>query len=182
MGETNRGGAELEMRILRAVSRPIAEMTVEQICKGAGISRQTFYAHFKSKFDIVYWYISIAEETYLYEIGRTLTLEEGLDGFFEFLYRERGPLVNAFEKDPKKRELRHRLEKPCNEFMWTILSKGVDVGDDLRFCIVYTVESANCLVAGWCLNGMDEPPDVVSRRLAMCLPAQLVELAQLPND
>lgn len=179
MGETNRGSDELKMRILRAVTRPIADMTVEQICEGAGVSRQTFYTHFKSKFDVVYWYLSIAEETYLYEIGRTLSLEEGLDGFFELLYREREPLVNAFEKDPKKRELRHRLERPCNEFMWTIQSKGIDVGDDLRFCIVYTVESANCLVASWCLNGMDEPPEVVSRRLAMCVPAALAELARL---
>ena len=179
MGGTNHGNDELKMRILRAITRPITTMTVEQICAGAKISRQTSYTHFKSKFDIVYWYLSLAEEAYLYEIGRTLSLEEGLDGFFGFLYRERGPLVNAFEKDPKKRELRHRLERPCNEFMWTIQSKGIDVGDDLRFCIVYTVESANCLIASWCLNGMDEPPDVISRRLAMCVPASLVELARL---
>lgn len=169
--------ADLRLRVLRAITQPIDDMTVSRICENAGISRQTFYTHFDSKFDIVYWYLSVAEVRYLYEIGRTLTLDEGLIGFFEYLYAEREPLVNAFEKDPKKRELRHRLERPCSEFLWTIQSKGVEVDDDLRFCLTYTVESANCLVASWCLRGMDVDPAVMARRLAVCIPSALSDIA-----
>ena len=164
------------LRVLRAVVEPIEDMTVSQICGLAGVSRQTFYSLFSSKYDIAYWYLTLAEERYIYEIGRTLPLDEGLQKFFCFLELEHAALANAFERNPDKGELRERLAHPENEILWTIQSKGIEVSEDLKFCVIYTVESANCLVASWCIHGHDEPADRVARRLAMCVPSCLTDL------
>lgn len=164
------------LRVLRAVTEPIEDMTVSQICAAAGISRQTFYALFASKYDIAYWYLLLAEERYLFEIGRTLSLDDGLLKFFRFLDKEHAALSCAFERSPDKGELRARLARPESEILWTIQSYGIEVSDDLAFCVVYTVESANCLVASWCIRGADEPADRVARRLALCVPACLTDL------
>ncbi len=91
------------LRILRAVTKPIEEMTVSQISSAAGVSRQTFYSLFASKYDIAYWYLKKAESRFLVEIGRTLSLSDGISNYFEFLERERPYLANAFERKPDKR-------------------------------------------------------------------------------
>lgn len=88
------------LRILRAVTKPIEEMTVSQISSAAGVSRQTFYSLFASKYDIAYWYLKKAESRFLVEIGRTLSLSDGISNYFEFLERERPYLANAFERNP----------------------------------------------------------------------------------
>lgn len=41
-----------KMKILHAVSKSLDQITVGEICRNAGISRQTFYRHFESKYDI----------------------------------------------------------------------------------------------------------------------------------
>lgn len=174
-----KGSDKTRLSVLRAITEPIEDMTVSQISAAAGISRQTFYSLFQTKYDIAYWYITLVEKLYIYEIGRTLTLEEGLAGFFEMLDRERASLANALEKSPDKRELRARLAHLENELLWTIQSKGFEVTDDTKFCLAYTVESANCLVAGWCIHRAQESAATMTRRLLLCVPQKLAEYAAL---
>lgn len=177
MGCTFEGNDEIRLRVLRAISEPIEAMTVSQISAKAGISRQRFYDLFATKYDIAYWYISLAERCYIYEIGRTLSLEKGLRGFFDFLQEERVSLSHAFERNPDKRELRARLAQTENELLWTIQSKGVAVDEDMKFCVAYTIESANCLVAGWCIHDSNDDAETMARRLALCTPSRLADLA-----
>lgn len=169
---------DIRLSVLNAITEPIEDMTVSQISAAAGISRQTFYSLFPTKYDIAYWFIALAEERYLYEIGRTLTLEEGLLGFFTLIDSERESLAYAIERTPNKREIRVRLEKLENELLWTIQSKGHEVDEDLKFCLAYTVESANCLLAGWCVHRRIETAETMARRLAMCVPSCLAEFAR----
>ena len=56
---------EIKNRIADGVDRPIAETTVEIICRNSGVSRPTFYRHFDSKFDLAFWYATFAETIYL---------------------------------------------------------------------------------------------------------------------
>lgn len=166
------------LRILRAVTKPIEEMTVSQISSAAGVSRQTFYSLFASKYDIAYWYLKKAESRFLVEIGRTLSLSDGISNYFEFLERERPSLANAFERKPDKRELRERLDYLINEMLQTASGKGVDIDEDFKFCVSYTVESANCLVASWCLHGgASDDAKTMARRLKMCIPQRLATLS-----
>ena len=130
-------------------------MTVSQISSAAGVSRQTFYSLFASKYDIAYWYLKKAESRFLVEIGRTLSLSDGISNYFEFLGERTPYLANAFERKPDKRELRERLDYLINEMLQTASGKGVDIDEDFKFCVSYTVESANCLVAS-CVS-MAEP-------------------------
>ena len=63
---------KMKLNILHAVDRSLEKITVAEICKNAGISRQTFYRHFESKFDIPWWYTIYARQFYLDEIGRSI--------------------------------------------------------------------------------------------------------------
>ena len=45
-----------KMKIMHAVDKSLDRVTISEICEKAGISRQTFYRHFKSKYDIPWWF------------------------------------------------------------------------------------------------------------------------------
>ncbi len=54
-------------------SKRFDSISVSMICKEAGVSRATFYYHFKDKFDISQWHYGLVAETFLFQTGRTLT-------------------------------------------------------------------------------------------------------------
>ena len=65
-----------------------------------------------------------------------------------------------------------------NEMLQTASGKGVDIDEDFKFCVSYTVESANCLVASWCLHGgASDDAETMARRLKMCIPQRLATLS-----
>ena len=66
LGENIFSSPELstKMRILHAVDKSLDRITVAEICRNAGISRQTFYRHFESKYDIPWWYSIFCRQVY----------------------------------------------------------------------------------------------------------------------
>ena len=59
----------IKMKILHAVNKSLDQITVAEICRNAGISRQTFYRHFESKYDIPWWYSIFCRQFIQYSIN-----------------------------------------------------------------------------------------------------------------
>lgn len=79
----------MKMRILHAVDKSLDCMTIAEICKNAGISRQTFYRHFQSKYDIPWWHSIFCRQFYLNEIGRTIDWQTGYYHHLRLIDQER---------------------------------------------------------------------------------------------
>lgn len=79
----------MKMNILHAIDKSLDRITISEICKNAGISRQTFYRHFESKYDIPWWYAIYCRQFYLNEIGRTIDWETGYYHHLRLLAQER---------------------------------------------------------------------------------------------
>lgn len=77
-----------KMQILHAVDRSLDRMTVSEICEKAGVSRQTFYRHFDSKYDIPCWHTLYCRQFYLNEIGRTINWETGYYHHIRLIFQE----------------------------------------------------------------------------------------------
>ena len=84
-----------KLRILRSIDCSLKTVSVQEICEKCGISRATFYYHFKSKNEIPLWYSKLIQEFTLSEVGRTLSWEDGLQKHFELLYKERDFYVST---------------------------------------------------------------------------------------
>ena len=67
----------MRLRILKSVDKPLEIITVNDICENAGISRQTFYNHFESKYMLRSWLSEYCEQFSLDRIGIDLSWEEG---------------------------------------------------------------------------------------------------------
>lgn len=79
---------KVKMQILHAVNKSLDRITVAEICERAGVSRQTFYRHFESKYDIPYWYTIFSRQFYLDQIGRTLSWEVGYSQHLALIIKE----------------------------------------------------------------------------------------------
>ena len=79
----------IKMKILHAVNKSLDQITVAEICRNAGISRQTFYRHFESKYDIPWWYSIFCRQFYLNEIGRTIDWKTGYYHHLRLIAQER---------------------------------------------------------------------------------------------
>lgn len=62
-----------KMKILHAVNKSLDKITIAEICENAGISRQTFYRHFESKYDIPWWYSIFVASSILMKLAERLT-------------------------------------------------------------------------------------------------------------
>lgn len=79
----------IKMKILHAVNKSLDQITVAEICRNAGISRQTFYRHFESKYDIPWWHSIFCRQFYLNEIGRTIDWKTGYYHHLRLIAQER---------------------------------------------------------------------------------------------
>lgn len=85
-----------KMSILHAVDRSLDRMTISEICKKASISRQTFYRHFRSKYDIPWWFCIFCRQFYLNEIGRTISWQTGYYHHIRFAIDGAGVLQEVY--------------------------------------------------------------------------------------
>lgn len=170
-------GTETKFRILHGIDRPINSMTVGKICENCHISRPTFYAHFDSKYSIPFWLFDLASDLYLVQIGRTITWDRGIHGFFSFLYGERAHLQNAFIDNPDRMEVESRLQGRRNKIIETLRSyKNLEPDDTLLFFVEHFVNCGNLLATEWCIKGMKTDPATFAKLFTACMPAELINV------
>ena len=67
---------------------PLEKVTVGEIAEECGTSRQTFYRHFKDKYDLVNWYFDkILQESFEHMGGKGVRFSRGLSTNFNILKR-----------------------------------------------------------------------------------------------
>lgn len=150
----------IKMKILHAVNKSLDQITVAEICRNAGISRQTFYRHFESKYDIPWWYSIFCRQFYLNEIGRTIDWKTGYYHHLRLIAQERDffresiqysintPFGQTIMPENRKAVLLDTLEN----------YRHVEVNDNLRF-IVEVFSKLECEVMNdWFRS--DEPTNL----------------------
>ena len=170
-----------KMRIVNALSRlahdsRFENITVKDICQAAGISRQTFYRHFASKFDAVNWLWITLEQDCIRRLGRDLTWHESLlimfghaRDYFDFFKATRSEgMESSFDFGVKARAT-------C--LADTITDQlGLPLTPDLKLQIeffavgeAYTIESL--MASSDSLDAED-----LARQMEKCVPGELKDL------
>lgn len=172
---------ESKLKIVHAVDRPLDEVSVEQICRGCGISRQTFYRHFDSKYAVATWYSLVCESLCLDEIGRTLTWREGLTRHFSLLERERRAfklLAGSKERAALMEQMRcHRRDviiETLREY------QRIEPDDVLLYCVRAYTHVEERMAGEWFSDGMPTDPETFAGLLELCVPGPLYEALNTP--
>lgn len=175
-------GHEMRMRFIHAVDRPINKLTVEQLCRSVGVSRQTFYHYFPSKAHMPLWYSSFCDEVTLREIGRTLSWNEGLQSYLALLSREREFFAFTLDRMERNRAERNlAVERLEAHFRETVrLRHGADALDngrgteELSFCINVAATVVVRSVSDWMSAGMSMAPEKLARLIEAALPQNVL--------
>ena len=193
MAQKKRGGSEMTIpgalidsgidvirkKIIDAIDRPLVQLTVSEICKKSGISKQTFYSRFSSKFDIPNWFCAYHERIFLYEIGRTLSWEEGLGCLFNAYENRRHffyfTSVQNDRDNGSETKARHRavLKETLEQF------RGIQITQDVMFLVEAFLELEVFLTGEWFRAGMNPRSDIFSRLFIDCIPAKFYKMLQL---
>lgn len=173
------------LRILKSVDKPLEHITVNEICEKAGISRQTFYNHFESKYMLRSWWSEHCERFTLDKIGIDLSWEEGSiryaqmmlsSGSFIFLSAAKdwsGP--EPYEYDLITRRI-NALENVCS-------IRDIDITPDLEYCMQLYARSFR--LCGNEISALGEEMfkgiNAISKRFVLTVPALLYDALQLPR-
>lgn len=146
-----------KMKILHAVDRSLDRITISEICKNAGISRQTFYRHFKSKYDIPSWHTIFCRQFYLNEIGRSINWETGYYHHLRLITEER---------DFYRKSIQYTINEPFGQtiipesrknviFETLARYRKIPINHNMRF-IVETFSKLECEVLNnWMRSGRE---------------------------
>lgn len=169
----NPANVAIRMKILHAVNQPLATMSVKDICKNANVSRQTFYRHFESKFDVPVWFSVHCEGFYLNEVGRTIDWQTGYYHHFRLLAKERDFLQRVLRAVPI--EMNPMPNRRKNTLLKTLILREVAVDDIMLFGLDTFVMIETELVMKWVRDGLQTDPLALARLITSVVPRTLYD-------
>lgn len=136
--------------VFHSIDAPIENLTVAELCKRAGISRKRFYTLFEGKEDIFHWFLNLVFEASLYEVGRSLTWEEGIRACLSYIADEKNVFAASYKKGggPSSRYWalhRERMEEATR----TLNMRGISITSKLSLEIDLFSSAVPTLIRYW---------------------------------
>lgn len=156
--------------------QPLDKITVTDIVKHSGMTRQTFYRYFQDKYDLVNWYFEKLADKSFRQIGNSSTLREGLIKKFTFLLNDQVFFTQAFQsKDYNNVE---NYDYQCIlEFYSHIIEKKIGkIPEDIMFLLEMYCHGSITMTVNWAIQGMKQSPEMIADLLIDALPLKLKEL------
>jgi len=155
----------------------LERLSVRDIAAEAGVSRQTFYRHFRDKYVLVNWCFDVLARQCFEEMGVTHSLREGLVLKFDFIRNERAFFAQAFRSTDSNSVKEHDYQFIL-EFYSNIIRKraGKPLGDDLRFILELYCHGSIAMTVEWAVTGMEKSSETLADDLIAALPPKLAEI------
>lgn len=132
-----------------AATKPVSEITVADICKACGATRQAFYYHFKDKYDLLAW---IYMQDFAFSIEKAGNLDRNtLVQMFQKMYSRRSFYRNVFS-DRSQNNLLDYIQEYDTNFMLKILKEQYHAdtsSDELQTAVKYHSYGVTGLIRDW---------------------------------
>jgi len=166
MSQTTKRALEDSLKRLLQ-KKPLSKITVSEIAEDCGISRMTFYYHFKDIYDLVEW--CCAEDVQRVLEGK-LTFDTWQEAFLNIfqLVRENKPFVINILRGISREQLMNYVGPVVNDMVRTLvdkLSQGMSVSDeDKRFISDFYGYALVGVMLDWIEHDMREDPAAIVER------------------
>ena len=166
MSQTTKRALEASLKNL-LLQKPLNKITINDIAENCGISRMTFYYHFKDIYDLVEW--SCAEDAARALEGKKTydTWQEGFLNIFHAVRANKPFIMNVY-----RCVSRERIEQYLNPLIHRLIlgvveekAAGLAVSDgDKQFIASFYEYAFIGVMLGWIGNNMkDDPAELVER-------------------
>lgn len=155
----------------------LEKITVTQIVRQAGVTRQTFYRHFQDKYDLVNWYFDLLAGQCFEQMGVSLSLREGLILKFDFIRAEGAFFAQAFRSKDYNSIEQHDYEFILH-FYTNIIERrlGRSLDDELKFLLQLYCHGSITMTAEWAVKGMLKSSESLADWLIEALPVKLAKI------
>lgn len=153
------------------------KVRVGDICEKSGVSRQTFYRHFKDKYDLLNWYFEIILENSFHRMGKGTTLHDALVKKLSYIKEERLFFTQAFRYDEQNNLKDHDYEliyafykDKLTQHTHQLLPSNID------FILRMYCQGSVFMTVQWLLNGCCETVEEMVDNLIQAMPIGLNEI------
>lgn len=159
------------------LQKPLTKITISDITEDCGISRMTFYYHFKDIYDLVEW---VCVEDAAQALEGKKTYDTWQEGFLNIFYavRENKPfIINVY-----RCVSRERIEQYLNPLIRSLIlgvveekSAGLTVSEeDKRFIAGFYQYAFVGIMLEWIDGNMKEDPAVIVERVSRLIHGNIV--------
>ena len=130
----------------------VESITVDQIAREAGLSRQTFYRHFRDKYDLINWHFDRLLLESFDQMGSGRTVREGLERKFAFIEAEHVFFYAAFKNDDQNNLKTHDFEMILDFYRELIQKKGGEPTQDILHLLEMYCQASVYMTVQWVLG------------------------------
>ncbi len=169
MSQTTKRALETSLKNLLA-KKPLDKITINDIAEDCGISRMTFYYHFKDIYDLIEW-SCIEEASRVIEGNKTYdTWQEGFLRIFEAVLANKPFVMNVYHSVSRE-QIEQFLYKVTYHLLISVVEEkasGMQVREeDKAFIADFYKYAFVGLMLDWIRKGMKEDPHRIIEDLSL---------------
>lgn len=171
LSQTTKRALEASLKTL-LLQKPLDKITIADITEDCGISRMTFYYHFKDIYDLVEW--SCAEDAAKALAGKKTyaTWQQGFLQIFEAVVENKPFIMNVYHSVSRE-QVELYLHKVTYDLLIGVVEEkaaGMTVREeDKKFIADFYKWAFVGIMLDWIKGGMREDPEKIIDRLAMLI-------------
>ncbi|MDD2494199.1 MAG: dihydroxyacetone kinase transcriptional activator DhaS [Tissierellia bacterium] len=141
---------------------PMKKISISDIVEGCNMNRQSFYYHFKDKYDLVNWIFN----TELIASIKDFSMEnfQLLEKTCEYFYENKGFYKNAFEVTGQN-SFSEYFTDTIHNILKVQLSEIFKNKKDVYFYATFYADAIRVSISRWLMEGAEIPPDVFVKLL-----------------
>ncbi len=148
--------------------KPLSRITIRDISERCGISRMTFYYHFRDIYDLIARMVSSSIMEIVSSHRDIDTWEEGMLAIFKAVEDESVLILNTVSSIPRA-QLERILTGPVEELILSVISDdGRSQGireEDREFIASFYSYAFIGILLDWIQSGMAEDPEIIMDRI-----------------
>ena len=158
------------------LKKPFDKITINDIAEDCGISRMTFYYHFKDIYDLVEWACEEDAKKILEGKDDYKTWTQGFLNLFEEVLKNKPFILNVY-RSVGREQVENYLYKIVYDLLLNVVeekAQGMTVRDeDKEFIADFYKYAFVGLVLDWVKNGMKEDPHKIVKKVEFLLSGSL---------
>ena len=163
---------EIASKALSEIGLELKSFTINDITEECGVSRMTFYYHFKDIYDLVEW-------SFIEDAARALEGKKSYDtwqeGFLNIFHAvlENKPFITNVYRSVSREQVELYLYKLVHDLIYNVVeekAQGLHVPEeDKAFIADFYKYAFVGIMLDWIKNGMTEPPERIIERISILI-------------
>ena len=156
---------------------PLAKISVNDIVTECGMTRNSFYYHFKDKFDLVNWifYTDISEELNYLKIDESPSWDT-IEGICDFFYKNKAFYQNALSITGQNSFVEYFTDL-LKQVVATRMANLYKEDEDRDFLVTFFSNAFVDAISRWLSDGAETPPDKFAGLIRKAITGVAIRLA-----